>query len=151
MDGNAATGKYAEELRSTAAKLVAPGKGILAADESTGTIGKRVRTSSFFYCLFFNILPWHETPSQSASNPLQSTPAWCASSTSNQVFQASVLGTFSKVPLWGGITSYGMEVGLQCTRTNDFVLCITSSPASRPRTTRTIGEHCVSCSSQLLI
>ncbi len=30
-----------EELRATALELVAPGKGILAADESTGTIGKR--------------------------------------------------------------------------------------------------------------
>eukprot|EP00166_Cyanidium_caldarium_P002069 ctg_2107.g485 len=32
---------YADELVETARKLVAPGKGILAADESTGTIGKR--------------------------------------------------------------------------------------------------------------
>lgn len=30
-----------EELRQTAQKIVTPGKGILAADESTGTIGKR--------------------------------------------------------------------------------------------------------------
>jgi fructose-bisphosphate aldolase class I len=30
-----------QELRENAAKIVAPGKGILAADESTGTIGKR--------------------------------------------------------------------------------------------------------------
>lgn len=41
--GNAALSKYAEELVATAKKITAPGKGILAADESTGTIGKRVR------------------------------------------------------------------------------------------------------------
>lgn len=35
-------GKYAEELMSTARYLATPGKGILAADESTGTIGKRL-------------------------------------------------------------------------------------------------------------
>merc|ERR1712070_248600 len=33
--------KYAEELKATAAAISAPGKGILAADESSGTIGKR--------------------------------------------------------------------------------------------------------------
>eukprot|EP00188_Purpureofilum_apyrenoidigerum_P002832 Plantae.Rhodophyta-Purpureofilum_apyrenoidigerum.ctg2893.p1 GENE.Plantae.Rhodophyta-Purpureofilum_apyrenoidigerum.ctg2893~~Plantae.Rhodophyta-Purpureofilum_apyrenoidigerum.ctg2893.p1 ORF type:complete len:385 (+),score=75.25 Plantae.Rhodophyta-Purpureofilum_apyrenoidigerum.ctg2893:78-1157(+) len=33
--------KYAEELMSTAKAIGAPGKGLLAADESTGTIGKR--------------------------------------------------------------------------------------------------------------
>ena len=33
--------QYAAELVATANALVAPGKGILAADESTGTIGKR--------------------------------------------------------------------------------------------------------------
>lgn len=33
--------KYADELRATACKIATPGKGILAADESTGTIGKR--------------------------------------------------------------------------------------------------------------
>lgn len=33
-----------KELREIARKLVAPGKGILAADESTGTIGKRLAT-----------------------------------------------------------------------------------------------------------
>ena len=32
---------YAKELEATAKALVAPGKGILAADESTGTIKKR--------------------------------------------------------------------------------------------------------------
>jgi len=42
--GNAFTNKYAGELIQTAASLVVRGKGILAADESTGTIGKRVRT-----------------------------------------------------------------------------------------------------------
>ena len=41
--GNAMPNKYAEELIQTARAIVAPGKGILAADESTGTIGKRVR------------------------------------------------------------------------------------------------------------
>ena len=34
---------YAEELIQTARAIVAPGKGLLAADESTGTVGKRVR------------------------------------------------------------------------------------------------------------
>ena len=43
MCGNAALSKYADELVETAKKITAPGKGILAADESTGTIGKRVR------------------------------------------------------------------------------------------------------------
>jgi fructose-bisphosphate aldolase class I len=33
--------KYADELIATARKIATPGKGILAADESTGTIGKR--------------------------------------------------------------------------------------------------------------
>eukprot|EP00695_Tsukubamonas_globosa_P003920 TRINITY_DN915_c0_g1_i2.p1 TRINITY_DN915_c0_g1~~TRINITY_DN915_c0_g1_i2.p1 ORF type:complete len:383 (+),score=256.86 TRINITY_DN915_c0_g1_i2:72-1151(+) len=36
-----ATSKYAAELIATAQALTAPGKGLLAADESTGTIGKR--------------------------------------------------------------------------------------------------------------
>lgn len=40
--GNAFTNRYAGELIQTAAALVVRGKGILAADESTGTIGKRV-------------------------------------------------------------------------------------------------------------
>lgn len=35
-------GKYAEELRATAAAMVATGKGLLACDESTGTIGTRL-------------------------------------------------------------------------------------------------------------
>jgi len=34
--------KFEEELRATAKAIAAPGKGILAADESTGTIGKRL-------------------------------------------------------------------------------------------------------------
>jgi len=34
--------KYGEELRQTASTIATPGKGILAADESTGTIGKRL-------------------------------------------------------------------------------------------------------------
>eukprot|EP00696_Hemimastix_kukwesjijk_P003017 gnl/Hemi2/13673_TR4656_c0_g1_i1.p1 gnl/Hemi2/13673_TR4656_c0_g1~~gnl/Hemi2/13673_TR4656_c0_g1_i1.p1 ORF type:complete len:378 (+),score=167.55 gnl/Hemi2/13673_TR4656_c0_g1_i1:55-1134(+) len=36
-----AAGKFAEELIETARKITAPGKGILAADESGGTIGNR--------------------------------------------------------------------------------------------------------------
>merc|ERR1740138_378230 len=35
-------GKYAEELRATAAAMVKPGKGLLACDESTGTVGTRL-------------------------------------------------------------------------------------------------------------
>lgn len=41
--GNTFKNKYADELIATAKAIVADGKGILAADESTGTIGKRVR------------------------------------------------------------------------------------------------------------
>ena len=44
MEGNSHLPKYAAELVANARALVTPGKGILAADESTGTIGKRVRT-----------------------------------------------------------------------------------------------------------
>jgi fructose-bisphosphate aldolase class I len=36
------SGKYADELVATAKYIATPGKGILAADESTGTIGKRL-------------------------------------------------------------------------------------------------------------
>jgi fructose-bisphosphate aldolase class I len=36
-----ASGKFTEELIATAQQVAAAGKGILAADESTGTIGKR--------------------------------------------------------------------------------------------------------------
>ncbi len=35
------TNQYAAELVQTARAIAAPGKGILAADESTGTIGQR--------------------------------------------------------------------------------------------------------------
>jgi fructose-bisphosphate aldolase class 1 len=38
--------QYREELIKTAQAIVAPGKGILAADESTGTIGKRFNAIS---------------------------------------------------------------------------------------------------------
>ncbi|XP_010676114.2 fructose-bisphosphate aldolase 5, cytosolic [Beta vulgaris subsp. vulgaris] len=38
---SAFVGKYADELIKTAKYIATPGKGILAADESTGTIGKR--------------------------------------------------------------------------------------------------------------
>ncbi|KAJ6376799.1 hypothetical protein OIU76_025867 [Salix suchowensis] len=38
---SAFVGKYADELIKTARYIATPGKGILAADESTGTIGKR--------------------------------------------------------------------------------------------------------------
>ena len=36
-----ASGDFKDELMKTAKEICAPGKGILAADESTGTIGKR--------------------------------------------------------------------------------------------------------------
>ena len=42
MEGFSAAGKYAAELKQTASALVVAGKGILAADESSGTVGKRV-------------------------------------------------------------------------------------------------------------
>merc|ERR1719428_2204299 len=35
-------GLYADELRATAAAMVKPGKGLLACDESTGTVGTRL-------------------------------------------------------------------------------------------------------------
>ena len=38
-------GKYAAELRETAAAMVAPGKGLLACDESTGTVGTRLEAN----------------------------------------------------------------------------------------------------------
>jgi len=37
-------GKYAEELRATAAAMVRPGFGLLACDESTGTVGTRLES-----------------------------------------------------------------------------------------------------------
>lgn len=40
---NYLTPELQKELRETANKIVAPGKGILAADESTGTMGKRLQ------------------------------------------------------------------------------------------------------------
>jgi len=36
--------KYAEELQETAQKLVRPGRGLLACDESTGTVGSRLES-----------------------------------------------------------------------------------------------------------
>lgn len=47
MSGSAYGGKFADELIETAARIVAPSKGILAADESTGTIGKRVSVRGY--------------------------------------------------------------------------------------------------------
>lgn len=44
VDETHACGKYKAELIQTAKEICAPGKGILAADESTGTIGKRFDT-----------------------------------------------------------------------------------------------------------
>ena len=38
-------GKYAAELQATARAMVAPGKGLLACDESTGTIGTRLEAN----------------------------------------------------------------------------------------------------------
>merc|ERR1719181_1505936 len=38
-------GKYADELRATATAMVAKGKGLLACDESTGTIGTRLEAN----------------------------------------------------------------------------------------------------------
>jgi len=37
-------GQYADELRATAAAMVKPGKGLLACDESTGTVGTRLES-----------------------------------------------------------------------------------------------------------
>merc|ERR1719160_2428947 len=37
-------GKYAEELKATAQAMIAPGKGLLACDESTGTVGTRLES-----------------------------------------------------------------------------------------------------------
>lgn len=41
---NTSTTPFAEELIQNARAIAAPGKGILAADESTGTIGQRYQT-----------------------------------------------------------------------------------------------------------
>jgi fructose-bisphosphate aldolase class 1 len=42
MQGNSFISKYADELCATARAMCADGKGLLAADESTSTIAKRV-------------------------------------------------------------------------------------------------------------
>ena len=52
LSGNAATSKFSAELIENAAKLVRAGRGILAADESTGTIGKRVSMVLFRHGCF---------------------------------------------------------------------------------------------------
>ena len=36
--------KYADELKETAQQLVRPGRGLLACDESTGTVGARLES-----------------------------------------------------------------------------------------------------------
>ena len=36
--------KYSDELKKTAAKMVRPGYGLLACDESTGTVGTRLES-----------------------------------------------------------------------------------------------------------
>ena len=36
--------KYADELKATAAAMVRPGHGLLACDESTGTVGSRLES-----------------------------------------------------------------------------------------------------------
>ena len=38
-------GKYVDELKATAAAMVAPGKALLACDESTGTVGTRLEAN----------------------------------------------------------------------------------------------------------
>lgn len=53
--GNAFLGKYGDELIKTANALVAEGKGILAADESTGTVGKRVGASLLCLSQWFSM------------------------------------------------------------------------------------------------
>mmetsp|Transcript_26004 Transcript_26004/g.41197 ORF Transcript_26004/g.41197 Transcript_26004/m.41197 type:complete len:87 (+) Transcript_26004:104-364(+) len=42
--------KYAQELIATAQRIATPGKGILAADESIGTIGKRFKVLTYSFC-----------------------------------------------------------------------------------------------------
>lgn len=46
-----------DELRSIANAIVAPGKGILAADESTATCGKRFAVSYFAFFVYLVTLP----------------------------------------------------------------------------------------------
>lgn len=41
---NGSLEKYAEELKATAKTLVRPGRGLLACDESTGTVGARLES-----------------------------------------------------------------------------------------------------------
>lgn len=41
---NGSLEKYAEELKATANALVRPGRGLLACDESTGTVGSRLES-----------------------------------------------------------------------------------------------------------
>ena len=36
--------KYSDELKETAAKMIRPGFGLLACDESTGTVGTRLES-----------------------------------------------------------------------------------------------------------
>jgi hypothetical protein len=60
--GNAFSNKYAEELIQTARAIAAPGKGILAADESTGTIGKRVSAAC-------SLRIWQQTTRSGAAPP----------------------------------------------------------------------------------
>ena len=50
--GNAMPNKFAEELIKNARAIATPGKGILAADESTGTIGKRVSPDQTKWMIF---------------------------------------------------------------------------------------------------
>jgi hypothetical protein len=51
---------FAAELCATAKKIATPGKGILAADESTGTIGSRFKAINvenvWFFCSYAFLL-----------------------------------------------------------------------------------------------
>ena len=47
------------ELNKVALAMVAPGKGILAADESTGTIGKRFDAIKTENTKSVNLIIWH--------------------------------------------------------------------------------------------
>jgi len=74
MEGNAYTGRYSEELVATAKRLASAGKGILAADESTGTVGKRVRdVEAPCHCrrLSSVYLPCHPRSLTEATRPSQ--------------------------------------------------------------------------------
>lgn len=61
---------HQDELIATAKAVAAAGKGILAADESTGTIAKRVRKFSNSHPLFFPLL-LRSTPQLSRIDPNQ--------------------------------------------------------------------------------